>query len=100
MRLLIVEDDRKTADALTTGPANAGFSTATAQTGEEGFSLVSAGAFDLVVLDWMLPGRSGIEILKALRARGFAPCACIRTLTAATRQSPGKTDPRHPLTPL
>lgn len=70
MRLLIIEDDEKTADALATGLAQAGFSTATASTGEEGFFLVSSEAFDLVVLDWMLPGRSGIEILKTLRARG------------------------------
>jgi len=70
MRLLIVEDDPKTADALATGLASAGFSTTTAHTGEEGFFLVSAETFDLVVLDWMLPGRSGIEILKTLRARG------------------------------
>jgi two-component system, OmpR family, copper resistance phosphate regulon response regulator CusR len=70
MRLLIVEDDEKTADALATGLARADFSTATARTGEEGFFLVNAEAFDLVVLDWMLPGRSGIEILKTMRARG------------------------------
>ncbi|MGA3008288.1 MAG: response regulator transcription factor [Opitutaceae bacterium] len=70
MRLLIVEDDVKTADALAAGLTNAGFSTATAHTGEEGFFLVSAESFDGVVLDWMLPGRSGIEILKTLRARG------------------------------
>jgi two-component system copper resistance phosphate regulon response regulator CusR len=42
----------------------------TARTGEEGFFLLNAEAFDLLVLDWMLPGRSGIEILKTLRARG------------------------------
>jgi two-component system copper resistance phosphate regulon response regulator CusR len=70
MRLLIIEDDEKTADALATGLTQAGFSTATARTGEDGFFLVSAETFDLVVLDWMLPGRSGIEILKTLRARG------------------------------
>jgi len=70
MRLLIIEDDEKTADALAAGFAQAGFSTATARTGEDGFFLVNAEAFDLVLLDWMLPGRSGIEILKTLRARG------------------------------
>jgi two-component system copper resistance phosphate regulon response regulator CusR len=70
MRLLIIEDDEKTADALAAGLGQAGFFTAIARTGEEGFFLVSAEAFDLVVLDWMLPGRSGIEILKTLRARG------------------------------
>jgi two-component system copper resistance phosphate regulon response regulator CusR len=70
MRLLIIEDDEKTADALAIGFAQAGFSTATARTGEDGFFLVSTEAFDLVILDWMLPGRNGIEILKTLRARG------------------------------
>lgn len=70
MRLLIVEDDEKTARALSAGLESAGFSTATAHTGEEGFFLLNAEVFDLVVLDWMLPGREGIEILKTLRSRG------------------------------
>jgi two-component system copper resistance phosphate regulon response regulator CusR len=70
MRLLIVEDDVKTARALAAGLERAGFSIATAHSGEEGFFLLNAESFDLVVLDWMLPGRSGIEILKTLRARG------------------------------
>ena len=70
MRLLIVEDNEKTARALAAGLEGSGFTTATAHTGEEGFYLLNAEAFDLVVLDWMLPGRDGIEILKTLRARG------------------------------
>lgn len=70
MRLLIVEDDQKTARALASGLERGGFSTATAHTGEEGFFLLNSETFDLVVLDWMLPGRSGIEILKTLRSRG------------------------------
>jgi DNA-binding response OmpR family regulator len=70
MRLLIVEDDEKTARALAAGLEQSGFSTATAHTGEAGYSRLNAESFDLVVLDWMLPGRDGIEILKALRARG------------------------------
>ena len=37
-----------------------------AKSGEDGFSLLNTEPFDLVVLDWMLPGRDGIEILKAL----------------------------------
>jgi two-component system, OmpR family, copper resistance phosphate regulon response regulator CusR len=70
MRLLIIEDDEKTARALESGLRAEGFSVALAHTGEEGFSLLSTRTFDLVVLDWMLPGRDGIEILKAARARG------------------------------
>jgi two-component system copper resistance phosphate regulon response regulator CusR len=47
-----------------------GFSVALARTGEEGLLVLTTETFDLVVLDWMLPGRDGIEVLKALRARG------------------------------
>ena len=70
MRLLIVEDDGKTSGALKAGLEGEGFSTATATTGEEGFFLLNSQSFDLVLLDWMLPGHDGIEILKTLRARG------------------------------
>ncbi|MGA3268284.1 MAG: response regulator transcription factor [Verrucomicrobiota bacterium] len=70
MRLLIVEDDEKTSGALKAGLEGEGFSTATAHTGEEGFVLLNSEPFDLVVLDWMLPGYDGVEILKTLRARG------------------------------
>jgi two-component system copper resistance phosphate regulon response regulator CusR len=70
MRVLIIEDDEKTARAIASGLESGGFSAAIAHTGEEGFSLLNAESFDLVVLDWMLPGRDGIEILRMLRARG------------------------------
>jgi two-component system copper resistance phosphate regulon response regulator CusR len=70
MRILIIEDDEKTARAIASGLETGGFAAVTAHTGEEGFFLLSAESFDLVVLDWMLPGRDGIEILRTLRARG------------------------------
>ena len=70
MRLLIIEDDEKTAHAIAAGLEAAGFSATAAHTGEEGFFLLTAEPFDLVVLDWMLPGRDGIEILRTLRTRG------------------------------
>jgi len=70
MRILIVEDDAKTSGALQTGLEQEGFAIALAGTGEEGFFLLNTEKFDLVVLDWMLPGRDGIEILTTLRKRG------------------------------
>jgi len=70
MRLLIVEDDDKTASALQSGLQREGFSVALARTGEEGLLVLTTETFDLVVLDWMLPGRDGIEVLKTLRTRG------------------------------
>lgn len=70
VRLLIIEDDPKTANAIRTGLRGEGYDAAVAKNGEDGLSLLNADTFDLVVLDWMLPGRDGIGILKALRARG------------------------------
>ena len=58
MRVLIIEDDEKTARAIASGLEAGGFSAKMAHTGEEGFFLLNAEVFDLVVLDWMLQGRA------------------------------------------
>ena len=87
MRLLIVEDDLKTARALAAGLERAGFSIATAHSGEEGFFLLNAESFDLVVLDWMLPGLSGIELCRRLRARPQTQSLPIIMLTARGEES-------------
>ena len=70
MKILVIEDEPKTAQALRKGLSGEGYEAAVAKTGEEGFFLLNAESFDLVILDWMLPGRDGIEILKTLRAQG------------------------------
>jgi DNA-binding response OmpR family regulator len=70
MRILVVEDERKVAGALKSGLEVEGYDVALAESGEEGFLLASEQTFDLVVLDVMLPGRSGLEILATLRKRG------------------------------
>jgi two-component system copper resistance phosphate regulon response regulator CusR len=70
MKLLIIEDDEKTASALRSGLHGEGFVVALARSGEEALAALEREAFDLAVLDWMLPGRDGIEVLKALRLRG------------------------------
>jgi two-component system, OmpR family, copper resistance phosphate regulon response regulator CusR len=70
VRALLIEDDTKTARALAHGLRGEGFEPVTAKTGEEGFFLLSRESFDVVVLDWMLPGRDGIEVLRTLRASG------------------------------
>ena len=70
MRILIVEDEEKIGQALKRGLEGEGFEANLATTGEDGFFLASSQVFDLVILDLMLPGRSGLEILKAMRAQG------------------------------
>ena len=71
MRILVVEDERKVAEALREGLEGEFYSVEVAHTGEDGFFLANTERFDLVVLDVMLPGRSGIEVLSALRKRGI-----------------------------
>lgn len=69
MRILVVEDEKKVAKALKEGLEAEHYEVTVAHTGEEGFYLVSSQTFDLVLLDLMLPGRDGIEVLKTLRSR-------------------------------
>jgi len=71
MKLLIVEDDDKTAGALASGLRAEGYDVSAASTGEEALAALTASSFDVVVLDWMLPGRDGIEVLTVMRARGM-----------------------------
>lgn len=67
MRVLVVEDERKVAKALQEGLERESYSVAVAHTGEDGYFQASAEQFDLIILDVMLPGRNGIEVLAALR---------------------------------
>jgi two-component system copper resistance phosphate regulon response regulator CusR len=83
MKLLIVEDDEKTSRALEAGLAGEGFTVAVARSGEDGFLRLNTESFDLLVLDWMLPGRDGIEILKALRAHDKRTPVLLLTARAA-----------------
>jgi two-component system copper resistance phosphate regulon response regulator CusR len=67
MKILAIEDEPKVGKALLQGLRAEGYEVTLAQSGEDGFFLLNSNPFDLVVLDVMLPGRNGIEILKALR---------------------------------
>jgi two-component system copper resistance phosphate regulon response regulator CusR len=71
VRILVIEDEQKLGRALREGLQAEQYAVALAHTGEEGFYLVETESFDLVILDVMLPGRSGIEILSAMRKHGL-----------------------------
>lgn len=86
MRVLVVEDDAKVARALREGLESEHFDVEVARTGEEGFFLVNAQAFDLVVLDLMLPGRDGLEVLATLRRRGLQTPVLILTARDAVEE--------------
>jgi two-component system copper resistance phosphate regulon response regulator CusR len=72
MHILIVEDEEKLAGAVRKGLESEGYSVSVASTGEEGFFLISNQDYDLLILDVMLPGRDGVEILTALRKRDLS----------------------------
>lgn len=68
MEILVVEDEAAIADFLARGLEVAGYGVVTAADGVEGERLALGGGFDLVILDRMLPGRDGVEVLAAIRA--------------------------------
>ena len=69
-RLLVVEDEDKVARALQEGLEGEGYEVAVERTGEGAFFRLNTEPFDLVLLDVMLPGRDGLQILTTLRERG------------------------------
>jgi DNA-binding response OmpR family regulator len=73
MRILVVEDEAKVARALHEGLAAAGYDVVSSTDGAVGHELASNSFFDAAVLDLMLPGRTGLEILAAVRSRGETP---------------------------
>jgi DNA-binding response OmpR family regulator len=70
VRILVIEDERKLATAIKDGLESDDYSVTLAHTGEDGFYLLCKQAFDLAILDVMLPGRDGFEILGSLREQG------------------------------
>jgi two-component system copper resistance phosphate regulon response regulator CusR len=72
MKLLIVEDQPKTGQYLRQGLSEAGFSVELATEGNTGQHLALTGDYALLILDVMLPGRDGWQILQAVRAAGLA----------------------------
>jgi two-component system, OmpR family, copper resistance phosphate regulon response regulator CusR len=70
MRILIVEDERKTAAYLRQGLSEHGFVVDVADQGEDGLRLAQTGSYDLIVLDVMLPERDGWSVLAELRRSG------------------------------
>jgi two-component system copper resistance phosphate regulon response regulator CusR len=68
MDILVIEDDAKIAQALKKGLEAAGFAVEREATGPDGLGRLRARPFDLVVLDLMLPGRDGLDVLRDFRA--------------------------------
>ncbi|MDE1168285.1 MAG: heavy metal response regulator transcription factor [Pseudomonas sp.] len=73
MRLLVVEDEAKTAQFLAKGLGESGFVVDVAANGLDGRYLIEQQDYDLIILDVMLPGLNGWQLLKLIRQRGETP---------------------------
>ena len=70
LRILLVEDETRLADAVKRGLGEEGFAVETAESAEAAEPIIARGALDLIVLDLQLPGKNGIDLLRELRAGG------------------------------
>ncbi len=83
LRILVVEDEIKVARAVRESLQAEGCDVVLAATGEEGFFLASSEPFDVMILDRILPGRDGLEILATLRRQGWLTPVLVLTGKAA-----------------
>ena len=80
MRILLVEDDQKAARLLSRGFREEGFVVDVVASAEEADEMSFLTAYELIILDWMLPGKDGLSLCRTLRERGMQ--APILMLTA------------------
>jgi DNA-binding response OmpR family regulator len=78
-RVLVIEDQKKLLRSLRRGLEEEGYEVIASPTGEDGYYHATTGPFDAVILDLMLPGRDGLQVLRDLRAHGFAKPVLILT---------------------
>ena len=70
IRILVVEDEAELADFVVRGLREEGFAVEHAADGEQARDALQIGSWDLVVLDWWLPGEDGLAVLRRYRGRG------------------------------
>jgi DNA-binding response OmpR family regulator len=84
MRVLVIEDNPKMAQALQKGLREHGFAADASSSGFDGEEMAAAGIYDLVTIDLMLPDRDGIEICRNLRRRGVRSKILMLTALSST----------------
>jgi len=71
MKILVIEDDTVIGRSLHKGLGEAGLASTLARDGTRGLELALTGQFDVLILDLLLPGKSGLEVLRDVRANGI-----------------------------
>ena len=85
MRFLVVEDEQKLAEFIARGLRAEGFAVDLCQDGTAGWQMASQIDYDVIILDLMLPGLSGTELLKRIRRKSGVPAVLVLTARDATR---------------
>jgi len=86
MKILVVEDEQKLAGFIHQGLQQAGYLVQISNNGSEALNMVASENFDLILLDLMLPGMTGIEILKNMRAYNINSPVIILSALSGTSQ--------------
>jgi two-component system, OmpR family, copper resistance phosphate regulon response regulator CusR len=84
MRMLLIEDERKVADVIVRGLRAERYAVDVAHDGDTGWHMASSCDYDVVVLDLMLPGLSGTEVLRRLRRQQSQAAVLVLTARDAT----------------
>jgi two-component system copper resistance phosphate regulon response regulator CusR len=84
MRILVVEDEHKVADMVARGLRAERYAVDTAADGEAGWAMVNTYQYDLIILDLMLPGISGLELLRRVRRQNASVPVLVLTAMDAT----------------
>jgi heavy metal response regulator len=86
MHILVVEDEKKIAGFIRRGLKEEGYVVDVAGDGEEGYSLATTGAFDLIILDVMLPEMDGITVCRKLRQDGISTPILMLTVRDSVKE--------------
>ena len=92
MRILLIEDDKRLAGLIRKVLESEHFTVDTAHDGDLGLEIALRGVHDVAIIDWMLPGRDGPAVCRAIRAR-----APLTGYPHADRPQPGGGSRRRPI---
>lgn len=86
MRVLVVEDESEIAGFLKRGLTEAGYAVDVVERGDEALDWIVAAEYDMLVLDWMLPGLDGVSLCREIRQRGLRVPILMLTARDAVEQ--------------
>ncbi len=92
MKILIVEDEEGLREALTSTLVGEGYLADGAKDGEEGYTMICTGLYDLVLLDIMLPVYDGLEVLRRIRNQGLDVPVILLTARSTVEDKVGGMD--------